>query len=113
MSTIFVEMPLYTDLKYRYSMSLEGQSWTFTFYWNQRCSMWQMDIRMEDQTPIVLGYQIVPQYPMCEDYTLEDFGITGHFVLLPINATISGKISQESDVMPEFFRLYYVYNQED
>ncbi|CUR44316.1 virion structural protein [Pseudomonas phage VCM] len=113
MSTIYVELPLFTDAKYRYGLALEGQSWQFTFYWNTRCSQWHMDLRMEDQTPVVLGYALVPQYPMMVDYNLEDIGLTGYFILLPINATISNKITEESDIMPEFFSLFYVYNVED
>lgn len=113
MSTVYVEMPLYSDDKYRYSISLEGQSWQFTFYWNTRCSQWHLDLRLEDQTAVVLGYAIVPQYPMMVDYNLEDYGLTGYFVLYPVNATISSKITEGSTVMPEFFSLFYVYNIED
>jgi hypothetical protein len=112
MAQVFIEMPLYPDLKYRYGLSLEGQSWQFTFYWNTRCSQWHMDLRLEDQTPVLLGYALVPQYPMGLDYNLEDFGLTGFFLLLPINAVISNKITEESNSMPEFFTLFYVYDQE-
>ncbi|ATN92783.1 hypothetical protein QGX11_gp020 [Pseudomonas phage PPSC2] len=111
-ATIAVELPLYSDLKYRYGTTLEGVAWQFTFYWNERCSQWQFDLRQEDQTPILLGYALVPQFPMCVDYNLEDYGLTGYFVLLPINATISSKITEESSIMPEFFSLFYVYNTE-
>ena len=111
-TTVSIEMPLYSDLKYRYGLSLEGQSWQFTFYWNTRCSQWHMDLKQEDQTPVLLGYALVPQYPMTIDYSLEDVGLTGYFLLLPINATISNKITEESSIMPEFFNLFYVYNQE-
>lgn len=113
MSTVYVELPLYSDLKYRYGLSLEGQSWQFTFYWNTRCSQWHMDLRSEDQSPVILGYGLVPQYPMMVDYNLEDYGLSGYFLLLPINSTISNKITEESSIMPEFFSLFYVYNVED
>ncbi|WYN05065.1 virion structural protein [Pseudomonas phage UNO-G1W1] len=111
-TTVYVEMPLYADLKYRYSLSLEGQSFQFTFYWNTRCSQWHMDLRQEDQTPILLGYALVPQYPMGIDYNLEDYGLNGYFKLLPVNSSISSKLTEESSIMPEFFKLYYVYNTE-
>jgi hypothetical protein len=111
-TTVSIEMPLYSDLKYRYGLALEGQSLQFTFYWNTRCSQWHMDMRKEDQTPVLLGYALVPQYPMAVDYNLEDIGLTGYFLLLPVNATISSKITEESSIMPEFFNLFYVYNTE-
>jgi len=49
---------------------------------------------------------------MAVDYNLEDVGLTGYFLLLPVNATISSKITEESSIMPEFFNLFYVYNTE-
>lgn len=111
-NTVYIKMPLYSDLKYRYGLSLQGQAWQFTFYWNSRCSQWHMDMRYEDQTPVLLGQALVPQYPMFVDYTLEDQGLTGYFLLLPVNSTISNKITEGSSIMPEFFDLYYVYNTE-
>lgn len=111
-TTTAIEVPLYTDLKYRYGIALEGQSYQFTFYWNERCSQWHMDLRLENQTPILLGYALVPQYPMTIDYNLEDVGLTGYFMLLPVSATISNKISEESSIMPQFFSLFYIYEQE-
>jgi hypothetical protein len=110
--TNFIEMPLFADLAYRYSLSLEGQSFQFKFYWVQRATQWQFDIRQEDQTPIVLGYALVPQFPMLEDLPLEGFGLTGHFALMPVNIAVSTAITQESSVMPEFFKLYYQYETE-
>lgn len=109
MATV-IELPLYTDLKYRYGISLQGQSYQVTFYWNERCRQWHMDLRLEDQTPILLGYALVPQYPMAVDYNLEDIGLTGYFMLLPVNATISSKITEEASIMPTFFSLFYIYD---
>lgn len=113
MSTVLVELPLYSDLSYRYSSSLETVSLQFKFYWNTRAKQWLMDIRLEDQTPLVLGYALVPQYPMLVDLPLENVGLSGHFELLPVNVAIASQLSQESSVMPEFFKLYYVYDVED
>lgn len=112
MTTNFIQMPLYSDLTYRYSLSLEGQSWQFKFYWVQRATQWHMDIRKEDQTPVVLGHALVPQYPILEDVPLEDVGLTGRFVLMPVNIAVATAITQESLVMPEFFKLYYMYETE-
>lgn len=113
MSTVFVELPLFSDLSYRYNASLETVSLQFKYYWNQRAKQWLMDIRLEDQTPLVLGYALVPQYPMLIDLPLEIIGLNGHFELLPVNSAIASAITQESSVMPEFFKLYYVIDVED
>ena len=113
MSTVFVELPLYSDQSFRYSASLEAVSLQFKFQWNARATQWQMDIRLEDQTPLVLGYGLVSQYPMLIDLPLENIGLSGHFELLPVNVAVASSLTQESSVMPEFFKLYYVYDVED
>lgn len=113
MSTVFVEMPLYTDEKYRYGISLEGISWQFTFYWNGKSKTWHMDIRSEEQVPLVLGQALVPQYPMLVDYNLEESGMSGYFLLMPVNIALVSQSTDDLSVIPEFFKLYYVYLTED
>lgn len=108
-STIYVELPLFSEENYRYAISLEGISWQFSFNWNGRAGQWHMDIRREDQTPLVLGQALVAQYPMLVDYSLEESGMTGYFLLLPVNLGLTTQINEEFSVMPEFFKLYYVY----
>jgi hypothetical protein len=112
MTTNFIEMPLSNELAYRYSLSLEGTSYQFKFYWVQRASQWHIDIRQEDQTAIVLGYALVPQFPILEDLPLETYGLTGRFVLMPVNIAVATALSKESSVMPEFFKLFYMYETE-
>src|SRR5437870_13492488 len=97
--TTAIEMPLYTDLKYRYGIALEGQSYQFTFYWNTRCSQRHMDIKLEDQTPILWGHALVPQYQMLFDYNLDATGLSGNFRLFPINPTLSNKITHAADII--------------
>lgn len=109
MRTISIEMPLFHEEKYRYSISLEGVSWQLTFYWNERAGQWHMDIRREDQSPVVLGQPLVAQYPMMIDYNLEAAGLSGYFLLLPVNIAIAAEVNKSSSIVPEFFKLYYVY----
>lgn len=109
MTTVYVELPLFSEEKYRYSMSLEGVSWQFTFYWNKRIGQWHMDVRRDDQTPLVLGQALVAQYPMLLDYNLEESGMSGYFLLMPVNIAIDKQITEDLSVVPEFFKLYYVY----
>lgn len=109
MTTTFIELPLYAERKYSYGISLEGVSYTLTFYWNRKAKSWHMDIHLEDRTQVVLGVALVPQYPMLVDYNLEEIGMNGHFELMPVNADLSSKAGEEFSIIPEFFRLYYVY----
>ncbi|WP_412779036.1 phage baseplate plug protein [Pseudomonas coronafaciens] len=41
-------MPTYSDTVYTFSMSIEGQSLFFKFYWNSRSKSWHMDIKQAD-----------------------------------------------------------------
>lgn len=113
MTTVYTELPLFSDLRYRYASTLQGVSYQFTFYWNSRVMQWHMDIRLEDQTPVVLGIALVAQYPMLQDYNLEEIGLTGYFALMPVNVSVATQLGNESSVMPEFFKLYYIYVTEE
>ena len=107
--TVYVEIPLYDDRKYMYGVSLEGVSYILSFHWNQKAKQWSMDIRLEDRTEIAMGVALVPQYPMLIDYPLEEIGMSGYFLLMPVNSSISSQITEEKDMMPTFFKLFYVY----
>lgn len=109
MSTVITELPLYTDRMYRYGAPIEGQQKQFTFYWNDRTSQWHMDIRNEDQTVVVLGVPLVAQYPMLADHPMEDQLLTGYFVLLPNIVGTPPDITSDLLVVPETFKLFYVY----
>lgn len=107
--TVYVELPMYDEDRYMYSIVLEGRSYILTFYWNQKASQWMMDIRLEDRTPILLGQGLVAQYPMFVDYNLEELGMTGYFMMLPVNLAIADSAGVERSIVPGFFKLYYVY----
>lgn len=104
----YVTLPLYQDTNYRYTVSLENRQRTLAFYWNEREGAWHFDLKNIDGTPILLGQKIVPQYPIAVDYRLEGFDLTGYFVLMPNN--ISSKVDpNDSAVVPQFFKFYYVH----
>lgn len=104
----FLELPLYQDIYYTYSIGLETSKYVFTFLWNDRAKSWHMDIRKEDQTPVVLGIKMVSSFPLMADYTLEDHDITGYFVLMPKTREM-GILSDNPNNMAQYYRLYYVY----
>lgn len=113
MAQIYQQLPLYTTTSYRYSVSLEGTSFNIKIYWNSRAAQWIMDLYEEDQTEIVTGTAIVPQFPILQNFELSAYDLSGYFVLLPVNIAVTDTISDGSDVMPSFFNLYYTYATED
>lgn len=111
--TIKTSIPLSKEEYYRYSMVIEGQLRYLTFYWNTRTSNWYLDLRNEQNIPIVLGTPLVPDYPIFLDYSLEDFGITGYFALTSNNNAASHP-SEDSTIMAQFYELnYYHLTQEE
>lgn len=111
-TTTIIELPLYTDLLYRYGVTLEEEAKQLTYYWNSRCAQWHFDIHNEDQTVVVQGVPIVAQYPILVDYPLSEHGLTGYFMLLPINNSQTHKLNDKSSVMPESFVFTYNYISE-
>lgn len=109
MTTIITELPLFTDERYIYGTNIESQSKQFEFYWNSRSSQWHMDIRNEDQTIVVQGVALVADYPMLVDHPMEEFGLTGYFVLLSNIAGVPPPTDASIEVVPENYVLSYVY----
>lgn len=108
---IVTQLPLSeTDVYYTYSTALEDSNFILTFLWNDRDKAWRMDIRKEDNTPVVLGYKIVSSYPMMADYTLNDDGLSGYFALVP-KSKESGLLSSSPSAMRQYYQLFYVYEE--
>lgn len=110
---VYTQLPIFSDEKYRYGIALQGVSWQMTFHWNERSSQWSMDLRLEDQTAVVLGVPIVPRFPMCQDYNLADYGLDGFFLLLPISGSVVETLGDSVEVMKKSFSLFYVYDYEE
>lgn len=114
MTTTIKELPLYDEPGgFLYGTDLEGQAKQLEFYWNSRSAQWHMNIRNEDQTEVVMGVALVADYPMLAEHPMEEFGLTGYFLLLSNVIGDPGDISASSSIVPQFFDLMYVYVVED
>lgn len=110
MSTIITELPLFSDAeRYVYGTNIENQSKQLEFYWNSRSSQWHMDIRNEDQTVVVQGVALVVEYPILVDHPMEEFGLTGYFLLLPNIVNDPPPPDAGLEVLPMYYDLFYVY----
>lgn len=110
--TITTTLPLFTDSDYRYTANLQGQAFELRFQWNEKASRWHMSIRKQDRTPVILGLGLVAQFPMCADYTLEEFGLTGFFLILPVKVSRTLATTGERNNLAESFELFYIYETE-
>jgi hypothetical protein len=51
-----LELPIRSDLSaYSFQLELEGVLFNFYFYYNQRMDRWFMDIKEQDDTPVIMG----------------------------------------------------------
>lgn len=111
MTIIYTEMPLFEDAYYQYTISLEEQQRIVTFYFNETDRSWKMDLRNIDGTKVAMGIRMVPEYLMLADY-INPY-LKGAFILSTENEKQSPRFFTDSGVMPQFYRLFHVYDKED
>jgi hypothetical protein len=109
MSEYYVYIPLFPDPNYEMIVSLERTAYKIRAYYNERMQAWIMDLRYVDNTPLVLGQRIVPNYPLMLDY---DLPLTGYFWLEAIGDNINETVSNPFE-LNQYYRLYYIYEEED
>lgn len=106
MALHYVNLPLYQEPDYQYTISLERVSYKVRFYFVERVEKWAIDLRYANNDPIILGAFLAPEYPLFFDYHIE--GMSGSFWLEPI-----GKDKNETIINPyelnEYYRLFYIY----
>lgn len=110
MTYVTTQIPLFPDPPYRYSINLEGQSRSLTFYWNSRTKTWHMDWTNPDGQPVLRELALVPQHPLIADYQLGAYGITGYLILLP-NAEGREDVQMDINTVPQFYELFYIYEE--
>lgn len=113
MAQQFTELPLYSEPYYEYRIALEDEARVVTFRWQDRTSSWYLDVKQDDLTPVVLGIKLVPYYPILADYQLQELGVNGYFVLVDSGDFITDKLSASPEALAQYYRLFYVYEEED
>tara|TARA_R110000744_G_C19371770_1_gene563166 strand:+ start:36674 stop:37000 length:327 start_codon:yes stop_codon:yes gene_type:complete len=105
----FISLPLYSDYFYSYNVSLEGVSYNIKFKYNTRSQQWSFDLYSRDNTPVILGIVLVPNYPIMFDYEIDN--LTGYFWLTEIPSISDNKIEQYPEALNKYYRLYYTYEE--
>lgn len=103
-----VDLPLYDDADYSYSVSLQSQSYVIRVYYVERTQLWYFSVFEENQTPIFQGLALVPEYPITLDYLKSE--LTGFFRLVPIPAyKIVDPYLLYPDKIAQYYTFSYVY----
>jgi hypothetical protein len=103
-----VDLPLYSDPFYSYSVSLENITYSVEIRYYQRDGIWRMSLFLEDQTPIAQGIALVPEYPILQDYNIE--GMSGFFWLYPIPSIKTEKYVEDPEHLDQYYTFKYIYN---
>lgn len=109
MTTTWVELPLYDDACYSYTTGVEGITIKLEFIFIERTSRYIMSVSLDDDTTVVKGCALVARYPMLGYYVLNDFGLSGYFMMLPKSAnTAMADVTTTTGIYSKY-QLYYVY----
>jgi len=104
----YVALPLYADSFYAYSVSLEGITYSIEILYNERNKLWHMSLFTEDGGPIVQGVAMVPQYPILQNYKIEN--LSGFFWLTPVPSLTSEKYITEPESLNQYYTFKYITN---
>lgn len=103
-----VELPLYQDAFYSYSVSLERVSYTIKFRYITRMQKWVFDLYTRDNLPVLLGQVIVPEHPIALDYVTP---LSGYFWLAPLPDVDPHKAEQYPRDIAKYYNFLYIYNR--
>ena len=111
MTLINTQLSLYSDPYYSYAVSLQGNSYIIEFIYNERCSLYFINLLTADSVPILEGMAAVPTYPIALDYAISP--LTGWFWLEPKEITLSEPYKTYPDSLDQYYNFYYSYVTED
>lgn len=106
MALNYVNLPIYQNPDYEYTISLQRVAYKIRIYYIERVKQWAIDLRYANDDPIVLGACLVPEYPLFLDYYIEE--LTGTFWLESIGETKNETIINPYE-LNEYYKLYYFY----
>lgn len=110
MAIKFVNLPLYSDPFYSYSIALERVSYTVKIRYITRMEKWVLDLYTRDNAPVILGQVLVPNYPITFDYVLP---LSGFFWLAPLPDVDPEKAHLYPRDLHKYYRLDYFYDKEE
>ena len=106
----YVSLPLYDDESYyKYSIALEGTSFRLQFLYNNKMQMYTLTLFDAEDTVIVEGMGLVPNYPISANYVIE--GLTGYFLLSPKDTSGLEYYKLYPRNLGKYYDLTYVYPQ--
>lgn len=110
MAEKYVNLPLFSDAEYEYSIALQGLSYILRFIYNERMKLYTLNLYDADRNPIVLGEALVPSYPIFFDYAISP--LSGYFYLSEKANVQSEPYKIYPDKLATHYNFYYIYDTE-
>lgn len=107
----FIQLPLFNDVYYSYTMNIEQENLTFVFRYNERSKSYYVDIYNQDGVPQILGVRIVPEYPLANNHKIGN--LTGYFSVEAKHPSLIEKTRTEPENIAEHFVMFYQYETEE
>ena len=105
--TTYVDIPIIDYPFYDMSVSLEGNSYILEFIYVDRMKLYTISMYDSDKNPIVLGEALVPNYPIFQDYALEN--LTGAFYLIEKSTLQREAYKEFPENLSQYYYLVYAY----
>jgi hypothetical protein len=100
----WTKLPLFDEWDYRYTVPLEGSSYSIRLYYSDRTEKWTMDLSQEGGDPLWLGEAISSFKAIMEGQIR---GLNGFFWLEPIAQDFNQTNIHPSDLF-KYFNFYYI-----
>lgn len=101
-----MELPLFSDPMYSYSVSILTNTYNFTFLYNTRMEKWTFSISEVGGDGIISGALLVPGFPILIDH---DIGFPG-ILYLESKGMKQGEALINPFEINQFYNLYFVYD---
>lgn len=101
----WINLPLYDDWDYKYTVPVGSQNIEWRIYYSDRTETWMLDASLSTGEPIVQGIALLKLTPMFEN-KIE--GVNGFLWLEPI-AQESNEALLHPDLLYKYYNLYYIF----
>lgn len=108
MTARYVDLPLFDDPYYGYSITLEGNSYNLEFLYNERMGLYTLSLFDAEGVSLIRGQAVVPDYPMLKDYALEN--LSGFFWLEEISNLQDEAYKKYPTYLSKYYRMFYIYD---
>lgn len=107
MTLRYVDIPLFEDDYYGYSITLEGNSYNLEFVYNNRMELYTLSLFTADGEALVRGQAVVPNFPLLKDYVIDE--LTGFFWMEPIAEIGDEFYKTYPKDLAKYYRMFYIY----